>query len=90
MMLALNSDRKKTPTLRGYRNLTREEILALRRGQQVMFILPNGRVGWLRVNGAVRTWKRDPDRVEIPMKYGIKECLTLNLERALEVLVAEI
>lgn len=25
----------------------------------------------LKVNGAVKTWKRDPDRVKIPVKYGL-------------------
>ena len=31
-----------------------------------------------RVNGKVRTWKRDKDRVEVPVKYGMYEygCFT--------------
>lgn len=24
-----------------------------------------------RVNGQVKTWKRDPDRIQIPVKYGL-------------------
>ena len=27
-----------------------------------------------KVNGRVKTWKRDPDRVEVPMKHGMKTC----------------
>ena len=26
-----------------------------------------------RVNGAVRTWKRDPERVRVPVKFGLRE-----------------
>jgi hypothetical protein len=26
-----------------------------------------------KVNGKVRTWKRDPGRIEIPVKYGMYE-----------------
>jgi len=24
-----------------------------------------------RVNGAVKTWKRDPDRIRVPLKHGL-------------------
>ena len=27
----------------------------------------------VKVNGKVRTWKRDPNRVEVPFKYGMYE-----------------
>ena len=39
-----------------------------------------------KVNGAVRTWKRDPNRVEVPVKYGLYEYGTFyasDLERIL-------
>lgn len=25
-----------------------------------------------RVNGKVRTWKRDPSRIQVPIKYGLR------------------
>lgn len=31
-----------------------------------------------RVNGSVRTWKRDPNRIEIPLKYGLYVFYTLT------------
>lgn len=40
-----------------------------------------GKAGhWYRVraSGRLRTWKRDPERVELPVKYGLYESLTLT------------
>lgn len=31
-----------------------------------------------KVNGKVKRWKRDPKRIEIPVKYGMYECARLN------------
>lgn len=31
-----------------------------------------------RVNGKVRTWKKTPDRIQVPIKYGLKLCGYLN------------
>jgi len=31
-----------------------------------------------RVTGAVKTWKRDPSRVKVPMKHGLKNCFYLT------------
>jgi hypothetical protein len=36
-----------------------------------------------RLNGQVRTWKRDPSRVEIPAKYGMRSYFTFT-ERHLD------
>lgn len=32
----------------------------------------------VKVNGKVRRWKRDANRIEIPCKYGLYEYFTLN------------
>jgi hypothetical protein len=32
---------------------------------------PDGSVRMVKVNGAVKTWKRTPGRVEVPLKYGL-------------------
>lgn len=39
------------------------------RGKEVLHV---------RVNGQVRTWKRDPTRIEIPVKCGFRECHTIT------------
>ena len=31
-----------------------------------------------KVNGAVRRWKRDRTRIEVPVKYGLRECYTMT------------
>jgi len=69
-----------------YRPLTRDEILALRIGQRIPFLSNDGNVRLLKVNGRIKTWKRDASRIEIPVKYGFKECATLtesNVDRLL-------
>lgn len=33
-----------------------------------------------RVNGKPKTWVREPDRVQIPMKYGLKLCFYVTEE----------
>lgn len=83
MKLALQSDKRKNPALIEYRAMTREEVLALRYGDHPEVLLNNGRVGVAKVNGAVRTWKRNPSRIEVPVKYGMYEFATLDLEQAL-------
>lgn len=55
------------------RTMTLDEVKALRPGQRVMFLDNNGRVRGLTINGRPRTWKRDPSRVEVPVKYGLYE-----------------
>jgi hypothetical protein len=31
-----------------------------------------------RVNGRMRTWKRDPDRFQLPMKHGLRHCFYID------------
>jgi hypothetical protein len=40
-----------------------------------------------KVNGQVRTWKRDPNRIEVPCKYGLYEYFTLTQRNLGEVLI---
>lgn len=40
-----------------------------------------------KVNGAVRTWKRDPNRIEVPCKYGLYEYFTLEARHITDVLI---
>ena len=78
-----NADRKKKPTPVRYRFMTRDEILALTYNDHPEMILNNGRTGTVKVNGAVKRWKRDADRAEIPVKYGLYVTYRLSLSEAL-------
>lgn len=33
-----------------------------------------------KVNGKVKRWKREPDRIEIPIKHGLRDFGTLRTE----------
>lgn len=74
--LAAQSDRTKQPKLTEYRPMTLEEAKNLTAGSHPSVILNSGRVGVVKVNGAVRRWKREPDRIEVPAKYGMYEYTT--------------
>lgn len=78
--LVLGGQRK--PVESDFRNMTRAEIEALRPGERVWFIAQDGKARQVTVNGAVRTWKRNPDRLEIPVKYGLYECARFSLEES--------
>ena len=80
---ALQGDRRIRPPKLKFKTLTREEVLALKSGEHVFCRLNSGRIGWIKINGRVRTWKRDPDRVEVPIKYGMYEYGTYDLEEAM-------
>jgi hypothetical protein len=41
----------------------------------------------VKVNGAVRTWKRDANRIEVPFKYGMYEYGTLYARDISDVLI---
>jgi hypothetical protein len=84
------SDRKVKPDPVIVETLTKDEILALHYGQHVAVILNNGKLGQVKINGAVKTWKRDADRVEVPIKYGMYECATFSLAQALDRFVREV
>ena len=83
-------DRRKTPEVRTYRSLTREEVLALEAGEHSLCVLNNGSIGEVKINGTVRRWKREPDRVEVPVKYGMYEHATLSLAEAIHRLCIEV
>ena len=48
-------------------SITLEQAKALTRGT----ILHDNRNFRWKVNGRVKTWKRDPDRVVVPIKHGL-------------------
>lgn len=54
-----------------YRFLTLVEIKALR--NHALIVGNNGEIFRVKVNGIVKTWKRDPSRFSVPIKYGLYE-----------------
>jgi len=54
--------------------ITLDEAKRLHRGDRLHHVLNRNADGtaerW-RVNGKVKTWKRAPGRVEVPIKYGM-------------------
>lgn len=60
------------------RAMTIDEIRALRPDQRVKFLAHDGTMRELKINGRIRTWKRDPDRIEVPVKYGMYEYATFD------------
>ena len=88
MQVFAQSDKSKTPKVIEVRTMTRDEVLNV--CGHVEVILNNGRLGRVKINGAVRTWKRDADRVEIPVKYGMYEYAVLDLAEALRRFIVRI
>lgn len=86
----LQGDRRKSPMRLKHVTLTREEILALRPGQHIGCRLLSGGVGQVKINGKIKTWKREPDRVEVPVKYGMYECARLSLQDAMAKLCRQV
>lgn len=59
--------------------MTREQVeAALDRGMLQIQSVNDGRWFDIRRNGATKTWKRNPNNVEIPCKVGFKEAFRLE------------
>ena len=50
----------------------------------VWFITLSGDARECKINGKVRTWKRDHNRIGIPLKYGMYEYWTVDLREGLD------
>ena len=83
MLVRHRSDKRKNPTMIEVRPMTETEIRALRYGDNPSIILNDGTLAECKVNGAVRTWKRNPSRIEVPIKYGMYVYATFDLSEAL-------
>ena len=55
--------------------------------QHIWFRTISGDARQCKVNGKVRTWKRDLNRVEVPVKYGLYEYSTLTADDINRVLI---
>lgn len=69
-------DRRRNAPATEYRYMTHEEARLLTAGDTVEFVARDGTARRLRINGKPKTWKRDASRLEIPVKYGLRECGT--------------
>lgn len=56
-----------------FRHMTLEEGKMLTYGDPIWALARDGSAVRVRLNGKVRRWKRDPDRIEVPYKYGMYE-----------------
>ena len=71
-------DRSKNPPKIKVRWMTVEEAKNLVSGSHPEFLDVNNQLRDCKVNGKVRTWKKDPNRVEVPIKYGLYEYATFH------------
>jgi hypothetical protein len=85
-------DRTKNPTRKTYRKMTADEAKQLEYGQRVPFLANDGSARMIKINGRPKTWKRDPSRVEVPVKYGMYEYATEKAQSdgTMETLLVEI
>ena len=61
-----------------FRPMTFQEARALSYGNHIWFVGARGDARRVKVNGRPRTWVRSPDRIEIPVKYGMYEFAIFN------------
>jgi hypothetical protein len=57
--------------------LTLEQAKALKHGQILYHTVncnTDGTAQRWRVNGKVKTWKRNPNRIKVPVKNGLRNC----------------
>ena len=59
--------------------MTLDEAKRLSYGDTVDFISTNGTLRHCKVNGKPQTWKRDANRIRVPVKYGLYEYAAFEL-----------
>jgi len=74
----LKSGEYRNGALYRWRYATIEEILTLQPGDRFEGLSDRGVIISLRVNGQIKRWKREPQRFEIPVKYGLRDCARWN------------
>src|SRR5690242_15035887 len=57
------------------------------KSSHIWFVSTDGTARQAKVNGAVRIWKRDPNRIEVPIKYGMYEYGTFEARDINRVLI---
>lgn len=54
------------------------------------FVANNGDARQAKINGSVRRWKRDANRIEVPIKYGLYEYATFDSADLMRRLLIEV
>lgn len=75
-------DRNKVKRSIKVRRMTLEEIKELSGHAQI--IANDGTIRNVKINGRVKTWKRDSNRIEVPVKYGLRKHARLDTAEALQ------
>lgn len=83
-------DRRQFKQMIVCRRMTLDEIKVLTPGQRVDFISTNGTLRQCTINGRIQRWVREPDRIEVPVKYGLYETARLKTAEALSVFVVRV
>lgn len=52
--------------------ITRENVDRLLDAGMIQVLMQNGKWRTIRRNGATQRWKRDPNRIRIPIKHGFR------------------
>lgn len=61
-----------------FRPMALEEAKALKYGDSIWVLSDHGDARRAKVNGAPKTWKRSPERLQVPCKYGMYEYFRLD------------
>jgi hypothetical protein len=67
--------------------ITKEQAVALQHGDLLCHISikdSQGNPAQCRVNGACKTWKRSPEKFEVPVKHGLYTCFYITNTNAHE------
>lgn len=74
----LRSSRRKIKERIALRPIILEEAKGLRYGDDVYMLDDYGQAAQVRVASKIKRWKRDPDRVEFFVKYGLYDSYRIN------------
>jgi hypothetical protein len=85
--LKARSDKRKNPELANFRRITFEEAKNLCQNRRYPIIDKNGNWAEVKIT-SVKTWKRDPERLEVHCQYGLYEYFTLNENNYNEILIS--
>lgn len=89
-MTILLKKSKKDKAESRFRRMTLDEVKSLSSGSCQFFLAVDGLARTIKINGRIHTWRRDPARVEVPVKYGMYEYETFNAEEATRRFLIEI
>lgn len=84
------SDKRRIPMKLKFEHYNREDVLSIVAESYILCLDNNSFVREVKINGRIKTWKRDPDRIEVSYKYGLYEYGKFNLEQAMSRFVHQV